>query len=79
FFFKQKSAYAILRCLVGSDMCIRDTINNKETLNAYEGRQYCNVLQIPVLFSFRVGIAEIAQIQLDCGPYYAWGFGGKVN
>ena len=24
FFFKQKTAYEILRCLVGSEMCIRD-------------------------------------------------------
>ncbi|MBW6154547.1 four-helix bundle copper-binding protein, partial [Pseudomonas aeruginosa] len=24
FFFKQKTAYEVLRCLVGSEMCIRD-------------------------------------------------------
>ena len=27
FFFKQKTAYEILRCLVGSEMCIRDSIH----------------------------------------------------
>ena len=26
FFFKQKTAYEILRCLVGSEMCIRDRL-----------------------------------------------------
>ncbi len=54
-------------------------LNDNESLNAYEGRQYCNILQVPILFSFRLGIAEIAQVQLDCGPYFAWGFGGKVK
>ena len=28
FFFKQKTAYEILRCLVGSEMCIRDSLYN---------------------------------------------------
>ncbi|WP_460413871.1 hypothetical protein [Staphylococcus aureus] len=26
FFFKQKTAYEIAQCLVGSEMCIRDSI-----------------------------------------------------
>ena len=38
FFFKQKTAYEIASCLVGSEMCIRDRMSmvqsNKDTNNA---------------------------------------------
>ena len=30
-FFKQKTAYEISACLVGSEMCIRDRVNNDDT------------------------------------------------
>eukprot|EP00658_Telonema_sp_P-2_P036160 TRINITY_DN26209_c0_g1_i1.p1 TRINITY_DN26209_c0_g1~~TRINITY_DN26209_c0_g1_i1.p1 ORF type:complete len:168 (+),score=33.80 TRINITY_DN26209_c0_g1_i1:13-516(+) len=33
FFFKQKTAYEMLRSLVGSEMCIRDSPNPKPSLN----------------------------------------------
>ena len=29
-FFKQKTAYEMLRSLVGSEMCIRDRFNNRQ-------------------------------------------------
>lgn len=54
-------------------------INDEERLSAFEGKQYSNVFQVPILLSFRLGVAEIAQLQLDFGPYFAWGFGGKVK
>ena len=31
FFFKQKTAYEISACLVGSEMCIRDSANSAST------------------------------------------------
>ena len=31
FFFKQKTAYEMLRSLVGSEMCIRDSLNGRPT------------------------------------------------
>ena len=30
FFFKQKTAYEMLRSLVGSEMCIRDRVNSRD-------------------------------------------------
>lgn len=54
-------------------------INNDDRLSALSG--YCrgNYLQIPVLASFRFGVAELAQLQVDLGPYFAWGFGGRTR
>ena len=38
FFFKQKTAYEMLRSLVGSEMCIRDRIVGSAEANPAEGR-----------------------------------------
>ena len=35
FFFKQKTAYEISACLVGSEMCIRDSVSNVQTWNSW--------------------------------------------
>jgi hypothetical protein len=50
---------------------------NGNTLESYNGTHSANYLQVPVLASFRLGVAEYAQLQLDCGPYLAWGWGGS--
>ena len=39
FFFKQKTAYEMLRSLVGSEMCIRD--RNKDDVDVVAFRQEC--------------------------------------
>ena len=44
FFFKQKTAYEMLRSLVGSEMCIRDREEMVEMLEA--SRQYQNNIEV---------------------------------
>eukprot|EP00658_Telonema_sp_P-2_P019616 TRINITY_DN1773_c0_g1_i4.p1 TRINITY_DN1773_c0_g1~~TRINITY_DN1773_c0_g1_i4.p1 ORF type:complete len:105 (-),score=40.02 TRINITY_DN1773_c0_g1_i4:114-428(-) len=41
FFFKQKTAYEMLRSLVGSEMCIRDRYGKTRKCDATWGRQPC--------------------------------------
>jgi hypothetical protein len=50
---------------------------NSTDIEAVKGTHSANYLQIPVLASFRFGVAEFAQLQLDCGPYLAFGWGGS--
>ena len=38
FFFKQKTAYEILRCLVGSEMCIRDRSWTRLSVRKYKNQ-----------------------------------------
>ena len=46
FFFKQKTAYEMLRSLVGSEMCIRDRPSgDQRALSAVLGVQICLTLQ----------------------------------
>ena len=52
-------------------------ISNDNKLKMLEGKCNGNYWQIPVMFSFRLGVAELAQLHLDVGPYFAYGFGGK--
>ena len=52
FFFKQKTAYEMLRSLVGSEMCIRDRINTKL---AIENQMVC----LPPKFGERRQIISI--------------------
>ena len=35
FFFKQKTAYEIMPSLVGSEMCIRDSVESVDIVNRY--------------------------------------------
>lgn len=51
--------------------------NTGNQLVTYHGRMATNYLQIPVLASFRLGVVELAQLQLDFGPYFAWAWGGE--
>lgn len=51
-------------------------LNNNGTLAAIEGSWGCKYLEIPLLASFRFGVAELGQLHLDFGPYFASGFGG---
>ena len=37
FFFKQKTAYEMLRSLVGSEMCIRDSVKHDDALEVGSG------------------------------------------
>ena len=41
FFFKQKTAYEIASCLVGSEMCIRDSIKTKWYQNVEKSSHSC--------------------------------------
>lgn len=50
---------------------------NSKHFELYDGEANCKYLTVPVLASFRLGVAELIQLQLDLGPYMAWGFGGK--
>lgn len=52
---------------------------DKDNLTAIEGNWGGKYFEIPILASLRLGVAELAQLQLDFGPYFATGFGGKVK
>ncbi|MCM1022037.1 MAG: PorT family protein [Muribaculaceae bacterium] len=54
-------------------------LNNAETsrYEIYNGSANCKYLTVPIMASFRMGVAELIQLQVDLGPYMAWGFGGK--
>lgn len=52
-------------------------ISGDDRLKVLEGKCNGNYWQIPIMFSFRLGVAELAQLHLDVGPYFAYGFGGK--
>ncbi len=51
--------------------------DNTGFFELYNGKASCNYLTVPFLASFRMGVAELIQLQIDLGPYFAWGFGGK--
>ena len=50
---------------------------NAKHFELYDGSANCKYFTVPVMASFRMGVAELIQLQLDFGPYMAWGFGGK--
>lgn len=52
---------------------------NEQSLEAVDGHWGAYYFEIPLLLSFRLGVAELAQAQIDLGPYFATGFGGKCN
>lgn len=52
---------------------------NENTLQAIDGHWGAYYFEIPLLLSFRLGVAELAQAQIDLGPYFATGFGGKCK
>lgn len=52
---------------------------NSATLEAVDGHWGGNYFEIPLLLSLRLGVAELAQAQIDLGPYFATGFGGKCE
>lgn len=52
---------------------------NENSLQAIDGHCGAYYFEIPLLLSFRLGVAELAQAQIDLGPYFATGFGGKVK
>ncbi|WP_279159157.1 porin family protein [Muribaculum intestinale] len=47
------------------------------SLSAINGTQKANFLQIPILASLRLGVPQLVQVHIDCGPYFAWGWGGS--
>ena len=51
-------------------------VNSDNVLKAIDGQLTGNYIRIPILASLRLGVAELAQVQIDFGPYFAWGFGG---
>ncbi len=52
-------------------------ISNDNKLKMLEGKCNANYWQVPIMFSFRLGVAELAQLHIDVGPYFASGFWGK--
>src|SRR5674536_386391 len=56
FFFKQKTAYEMLRSLVGSEMCIRDR-SDDGAVEDVEGREQCRRAMTLVVVGHRSGAA----------------------
>ncbi len=50
-----------------------------DELSYYYGRRHSNYFQIPVLLSFRMGVSSILQLQVDFGPYFAFGLGDGTD
>ena len=51
---------------------VRGKIESKETINAL-------YLQVPVLLSYNYGFSGAFQLQVNFGPYFAYGVGGKYK
>lgn len=64
FFVSRANTYNMLIC-------------NDNKMKLLEGKCNTNYWQVPILFSLRLGVAELAQLHIDVGPYFAYGFGGK--
>lgn len=43
----------------------------------YDGKRHANYFQIPIMASFRLKLNKYIEGQVDFGPYFAFGFGGK--
>lgn len=43
----------------------------------YDGKRHANYFQIPIMASFRMKLNKYIEGQVDFGPYFAFGFGGK--
>lgn len=44
-----------------------------------ERKASANYLEIPVLASYRYNFSDNAQLQVNVGPYFAYGIGGKIK
>ena len=44
-----------------------------------EQKSSANYLEIPVLASYRYNFSDNAQLQVNVGPYFAYGIGGKIK
>mgnify|MGYP002625895421 CR=1 FL=1 len=47
--------------------------------NKVEHKASANYLEIPVLASYRYDFSDNAQLQVNVGPYFAYGIGGKIK
>ncbi len=54
-------------------------VNDANELTAIDGKWGGYYFEIPLLLSFRLGVAELGQLHIDAGPYWATGFGGKCH
>lgn len=45
----------------------------------YEDTAKPMYLEIPVLASYRYNFSDVAQLQINFGPYFAYGIGGKIK
>ncbi len=54
-------------------------INDDNALTAVDGKWGGYYFEIPLLLSLRLGVAELGQLHIDAGPYWATGFGGKCH
>ncbi len=53
--------------------------NDNNALAAIDGKWGAYYFEIPLLLSLRLGVAELGQLHIDAGPYWATGFGGKCH
>ena len=74
FFFKQKTAYEMLRSLVGSEMCIRDSVQPALVLE-HKGQGIVGVdgeaVQVDGLLAPAFGLLPVAQVGIDLAEKYA--------
>lgn len=54
-------------------------VDDTNQLTAVDGKWGGYYLEIPLLLSLRLGVAELGQVHVDAGPYWATGFGGKCH
>ena len=55
-----------------------DEFNGRVTYKE-EYKASANYLEIPVLASYRYNFSDNAQLQVNVGPYFAYGIGGKIK
>eukprot|EP00658_Telonema_sp_P-2_P026767 TRINITY_DN20835_c0_g1_i2.p1 TRINITY_DN20835_c0_g1~~TRINITY_DN20835_c0_g1_i2.p1 ORF type:complete len:118 (+),score=44.64 TRINITY_DN20835_c0_g1_i2:52-405(+) len=69
FFFKQKTAYEMLRSLVGSEMCIRDSYNPKVSTKAFHlPRDRVSPLFSPSQFGEK-SLVVLSRVNSKQGPH----------
>ena len=75
FIYTRKNDYHLLYAFDG--LYTGGGVGDRSHLGAINGTQSANFLQIPILASLRLGVPQLVQVHLDCGPYFAWGWGGS--
>ena len=64
FFFKQKTAYEMLRSLVGSEMCIRDRTRGRGASPGHGGRALPTRTGVEQVVAAHLGVFELSLIHI---------------